>query len=108
MNWAGIIAAILELVGPLLAKWLKEWLDKLLNRVAARLGPLSAAGPVGREMAARELLAAARGELWWFQFARRRLLARLAETVPPAVAEGRPLLPAADALAVSQAAAACG
>lgn len=103
MNWSGIIAAVLAVVGPLLKRWLADWLDGLLKRVAVQMRSF----PTGATAAdARALLEAAYRELWWFQLPKRRLLATLIEAVPPAVVAGR--LPDAQRAAVAALAAKCG
>ena len=82
----GIIALILQVVGPLLAGWLKSWLESHLRGTAARLAP--AVGFEPEEQAAHRLLEAAYHRLWFFQLAKRRLLAEMLHSVPPVVRAG--------------------
>lgn len=99
MNWAAIIAAVMEILGPILMELIKEWLDGLLNRAKHRLPDQ----PADTYAAQAELWAAALevheedgGKLWWWQLlaqrkhARRgRLLERARAVSLTATREGR-------------------
>jgi hypothetical protein len=37
MGWAAIIAAIIELFGPMLKEWLQKWLESRLKKAAERV-----------------------------------------------------------------------
>lgn len=87
MPWGAIIAAILQIVGPLVKKWLEDWLANRLKDVAAKLAP--AAGET--EADTRALLTAVYKDIPWMQVARWRFVKRLLADIPPAVATGRKL-----------------
>ena len=85
MGWAAIIAAVIELFGPLIAEWLRKWLDQKLV-MAATLLP----SPGGNEAEAREMLFdAALDSLPRFAFARRTFL----RTLRGIAVRGGPLTP---------------
>jgi len=44
MNWAAIIAALMEVFGPILQDWLKDCTAERLNRAAAELPPAETFG----------------------------------------------------------------
>lgn len=75
MGWAAIIAAIMQVFGPLLAEWLQKWLDSLLNKSAARLPTLSSFNTA--EAAKGALLDEAISSLPRLAFARRAMLRRM-------------------------------
>ncbi len=72
--WGPIIVAIVNLLGPMLAKWLSEWLDNLLKRAAERLPPPSSYNsPVEAQEA---LFGKAMGLIPFLAFGRKLLLRR--------------------------------
>lgn len=42
MSWVAIIAAILQVIGPILVEWLRKWLESRLHRAAESLGDMTA------------------------------------------------------------------
>lgn len=89
MSWAAVIAAILEIIGPVIAEWLKRWLEDRLNRAATRLPPPGNL-PGGEGEARRTLLSAALDGLPRTAFARRtflRVLLSLPVDRPPTALE---------------------
>lgn len=81
-----IIAAILAVVGPLIAKWLEAWLASRLKDAAWKVPPTGST-----EADARELLTAVYRDIPWIQVGRWRLVRRLIDDIPPAVATGKSL-----------------
>jgi hypothetical protein len=104
MGWSAIITAILSVVGPLLKEWLAKWLEGLLKDTAKKMKLEVGSGMA--VFASRELLTAARRELWVWQVGKRRLLAKMAATVPPCV--GGYTLPTEQRMELEDLAAACG
>jgi hypothetical protein len=70
MPWPAIIAAILQLVGPLLSELLKKWLDGQLKAAADRLSPGLHPAVAG----AAELLSEVESSLWFWQRGKLRLV----------------------------------
>ena len=97
-----IIAAILAVVGPLVAKWLEAWLASRLKDAAWKVPPTGST-----EADARELLTAVYRDIPWIQVGRWRFVRRIMADVPPAVATGRRLT-ADQQTAIAAAARACG
>lgn len=84
--WQSLVIALIREFGPLL----KEWLRAILDRKAAEFEA------AGKERSAVEpdaaaLLRAARGELWFYEVRKRRLLDRYIAELPPALGAGKPL-----------------
>ena len=106
MSWAAVIAALLQVLGPVIADFLKQLLDKWLSRAAESLPAPEGPGHVGR------LFDAAIERTPRFAFARRNLLRvarRVAESRAGAIfaaAGGAPLAPltAAEAAELADAA----
>lgn len=73
MGWAAIISAILAIVGPLIAEWLKKWLESRLHKVAERM-PFVSFGD--DQAAAIALLERAVEDTSRFMFAKRMVLRR--------------------------------
>lgn len=67
MNWAALVAVILELLGPLIRRWLEDLLS--------RAEPAGEPALVDPPAAVARLFGAARGRLWWWQFGQRARLA---------------------------------
>jgi hypothetical protein len=80
MNWASIIAAVMEILGPILMELIKEWLDGLLNRAKHRLPSQSTTDPYAAQaelwIAAFEVHEEDGGKLWWWQLLAQRKHAR--------------------------------
>jgi uncharacterized protein (DUF305 family) len=89
MGWSAIIAAVLQLVGPLLSDLLKRWLDKLLNKVSAEMTVSSQ----DAEHETQRLLSAALNATPKVRIFRRALLRSMIAEVPTAVAAGAKKLP---------------
>lgn len=86
-----IVAVILQIVGPLLAEWLKAWLERLLKRAADQT-PKGSAGDTDADRA-RAVLETALGMTKRRQILRRNLLRHMIAEVPPVVAAGGDKLP---------------
>lgn len=77
---AAIILAIVQLFGPIVAKWIQDWLESRLKRAAEQLPPATAFASDGA--AASALFDKAIANEWWFNVrARRRLRNAKAHTV---------------------------
>jgi hypothetical protein len=75
MGWASIVALILELVGPLLEKWMAECTADRLESASAELPPATSFASQGD--AATALFDKAIDDLPRFAFVRRRALERM-------------------------------
>lgn len=92
MDWKSLLRALLELFGPALLAWLRALLSRAEQKLAVPV-------PDSPALAVHDLFAAARGELWVWQFARKRALAaaervalkRAGELQAAAVGSGPPL-----------------
>jgi hypothetical protein len=79
MGWAAIIAAIIELFGPMLKEWLQKWLESRLKKAAERI---NVADFGTDERAAKvALLNVAIADTPRFMFARRLLLRQMRDGV---------------------------
>lgn len=87
MPWSAVIAAVLQLVGPLISALLKQWLDGKLKEAAAAAGTPSGVQSID----AGQLLARVESSLWFFQRAKLRFVRETRAAVVPALANGRPL-----------------
>jgi len=88
MGWFSIVAAILELLGPLLQSWLKDCTEERLANAAAELPPADTYGSEGEAAAA--LFDKAIADLPRLAFVRRAAL-RKAKAV---AVQGKKLRPA--------------
>ncbi len=90
MGWAAIIAAIMEIFGPLLSDWLKECTEDRLSNATADLPPVGEF--VSEGAAAYAMFDAAIADLPRFAFIRRRALERMRDrTVEGAAIRRTPL-----------------
>lgn len=96
MTWAAIIAALIDVLGPLLIEWLKQWLSAKLNAAAAGID-------LGRQAdaAVGELFDEAIRQTPRFALPRRLLLRRLRAV---AVAKAPAVMAATFTLSPSEAA----
>lgn len=95
---AAIIAAILQIVGPILGDLLKSWLDKLLKRAEVKLAATGfTASETKMDDGARRLLEQALDMTPKLRVFRRALLRSMIAEVPPLVAAGAKKLPKATA-----------
>lgn len=80
MSWSVIIAAILEVLGPVLIQMIQEWLDGLLNRAKHRLPSQATTDSYAAQAelwnAAFEVHEEDGGKLWWWQLLAQRQHAR--------------------------------
>lgn len=104
MSWAAIIAAILQVLGPILVEWLRKWLDTRLARAAEKLGDTVYAS----EHEARDaMFDQAIADLPHHAHRRRRLLKRMKDAAAAAgVTSAGGILAEADAIELSELAAA--
>lgn len=91
MSWAAIIAAILQIFGPLISEWLKKWLESRLVKASKTVG----AGADGVDDAARigALMDAALADTPRVAFARRALIRRIRAYATVVIPNPRPLAP---------------
>lgn len=85
MNWASIIAKLMEILGPILSDLIKRWLDTKLKAAAKTFG----AAPVTGASAARDLLTVALDATPRRQVMRRAFLRQAIQSVPGAMAAGK-------------------
>jgi hypothetical protein len=107
MNWAALIAVLLELFGPLI----RAWLEELFRKAEPKLG-VYPAGAVVHDAEITELFAAARAQMTWRQWLWRRgalaacerVALRRAASVRNAMASGAPIvMTTADAVEIAAA-----
>jgi hypothetical protein len=79
MGWAAIIAAIIELFGPLLKEWLQKWLESRLKKAAERINVADFGDD--ERMAKMALLTRAIEDTPRYMFARRLLLRQMRDSV---------------------------
>lgn len=84
MGWSAVIAAILQVVGPLVAERLKKWLDDRLKAVTAGRGGDVEVGAA----ATADLLAEVYAGLWFLESRKKRFVKSLQAVAPAAVARG--------------------
>jgi hypothetical protein len=87
MSWLTIVAALIELVGPLVKKWLENRLRNDLDRARAAMGDPSGVAEADAEALLREVYR----KIPWLQFTYWRWVGKLIKELPPAVAQGRQL-----------------
>lgn len=92
MGWSGIILALLEFFGPILAEWFRKWLEGRMARAAERLPDFEV---YGTEHGARNaLFAQLLDDLPTIAPLRRRIFTRLAEAAEKAsVTSQGPMVP---------------
>ena len=75
MGWAAIIAALIQLLGPIIADWLKKCMESRLRRTAN--GPAPAESFANEGEAASALIDGVIASLPWYAYMRRSALRAL-------------------------------